>query len=158
MLKVASLTERHGTAAAAGRGTGAGPGTSGGRSGGGRGPERGWFAWLGRCVTAHPGMVAFGWLLVVAGLFGVSSVLGQPSPSPAEAAQLPAGYESARAQAALDRAFGAPGSDAAAVLVFSRADGRPLDRGDLVAAGRVVAVLASFEARQRAADRRGWFR
>jgi len=51
----------------------------------------------------------------------------------------------------LDRAFGAPGSDAAAVLVFSRADGRPLDRGDLVAAGRVVAVLASFEARQRAA-------
>ena len=51
----------------------------------------------------------------------------------------------------MDRAFGAPGSDAAAVLVFSRADGRPLDRGDLVAAGRVVAVLARFEARQRAA-------
>jgi RND superfamily putative drug exporter len=95
--------------------------------------------------------VAFGWLLAVAGLFGVSSVLGQPSPSSAVAAQLPAGYGSARAQAAVDRAFGAPGSDATAVLVVSRADGRPLARADLVSAGRVVAALAGFEARQRAA-------
>jgi RND superfamily putative drug exporter len=95
-------------------------------------------------------MVALGWLLVVAGLFGVGSVLGQPSPSPAEAAQLPGGYESARAQAAVDRAFGAPGSDATAVLVFSRADGRPLTSGDLMAAGRAVPALARFEARQHA--------
>ena len=151
MLNVEDLTERYGTAAAAGRGAGPGPGTSGGRSGGRRGPERGWFAWLGRGVTSHPGMVAFGWLLVVAGLFGASSVLGQPSPSPAEAAQLPTGYESARAQAAADRAFGMPSSDATAVLVFSRADGRPLARGGLGAVGRVVAALARFEARQRAA-------
>ena len=83
MLNVENLTERYGPAAAAGPGAGAGPGTSGGRSGGARGPERGFFAWLGPAVTAHPVTVALGWLLVVAGLFGVSSVLGQPSPSPA---------------------------------------------------------------------------
>ena len=150
MLKVANLTVSYGTAAAAGAGAGAGPGTCAGRSGGGRDPERGWFAWLGRVVTAHQGMVALGWLLVVAGLFGVSSVLDQPPPS-SVAAQLPAGYESVRAQAAVDRAFGAPGSDATAVLVFSRADGRPLTSGDLMAAGRAVPALARFEARQRAA-------
>jgi len=121
------------------------------RSGGGRGRDRGLFGWLGRGVTAHPVMVTLGWLLVVAGLSAVSSVLGQPPPSSAEAAQLPAGYESARAQAAMDRAFGVPGSDATAVLVFSRADGRKLASGDLVAADRAVRALASFEARQRAA-------
>ena len=151
MLNVEDFANKYGTAAVDGQGVEAGPGTSDGRSGGGRGPERGWFAWLGRGVTAHPAKVAFGWLLVVAGLLGVSSLLGQPAPSPAESAQLPAGYESARAQAALDRAFGAPSSDATAVLVFSRADGRPLASADLVAARRVVAVLARFEARQRAA-------
>jgi RND superfamily putative drug exporter len=116
-----------------------------------QGPERGFFAWLGRAVTAHPGKVALGWLLVVGALFGVSSVLGQPSPPTSAAAQLPAGYESARAQAAMDRAFGAPASDATAVLVISRADGRPLTGGDLAAAGLAAGGLAGFEARQRAA-------
>jgi RND superfamily putative drug exporter len=170
MLNIEKLTNRYEPAAVDGLGVEAGPGPGTGflgRNGtgkaatgqfstpgdrpGGRGPKRGWFAWLGRGVTAYPGMVAFGWLLVVAGLLGVSSLLGQPAPSPAESAQLPAGYESARAQAALDRAFGAPSSDATAVLVFSRADGRPLARGNLAAAGHVVAVLARFEARRRAA-------
>src|SRR6516225_1612141 len=80
----------------------------------GQSPARGVFARLGQTVTAHPGKVAFGWLLVVAALMGISSVLGQPSPSSSVATQLPAGYESARAQAAIDRAFGAPSSDAAA--------------------------------------------
>jgi RND superfamily putative drug exporter len=95
--------------------------------------------------------VALGWLLVVAGLFGVSSVLGQPSPSSAVAAQLPVGYESVRAQAAADRAFGAPGSNATAMLVISRADGRPLTSGNLAAVSRAVWALARLEARERAA-------
>ena len=151
MLNVKDFANKYGTAAVDGQGVEAGPGTSDGRSGGGRGPERGWFARLGRGVTAHPGMVALGWLLVVAGLFGVSSVLGQPPPPSAVAAQLPAGYESVRAQAAVDRAFGVPSSNATAVLVISRADGRPLTSGDLAAAGRAVPALARFEARQRAA-------
>jgi RND superfamily putative drug exporter len=122
-----------------------------GRPGRRQGPERGFLTWLGRAVTAHPGKVALGWLLVVGTLFGVSSVLGQPSPSAAAAAQLPAGYESARAQAAIDRAFGAPGSDATAVLVISRADGRPLTGTDIAAASRAAAGLAGYEASRRAA-------
>jgi len=122
-----------------------------GRPGRRQGPERGFFAWLGRAVTAHPGKVALGWLLIVGALFGLSSVLGQLSPSASVAAQLPPGYESARAQAAMDRAFGAPSRDATAVLVISRADGRPLTGGDLAAASRAAGGLAGFEASQRAA-------
>jgi len=72
----------------------------------GRGLERGPFVRLGRTVTAHPGKVALGWLLVVAALMGISGVLGQPRTSSSVAGQLPAGYESARAQAAMDTAFG----------------------------------------------------
>ena len=109
-----------------------------GRSGRGQSPRRGVFARLGQIVTAHPGKVALGWLLIVGALFGLSSVLGQLSPSASVAAQLPPGYESARAQAAMDRAFGAPSRDATAVLVISRADGRPLTGGDLAAASRAA--------------------
>jgi uncharacterized membrane protein YdfJ with MMPL/SSD domain len=79
----------------------------GGRSG--RGPEtdRGLFARLGRTVTAHPVKVAIGWLLIVVALVGISEVLGQPAPPQTAASELPAGYESARAQAVIDKAFGA---------------------------------------------------
>src|SRR5215472_4722739 len=119
----------------------------------GRGPgqESGWFARLGRTVTAHPGRVALGWLLVVAALLGISRLLGQPPASSAVATQLPAGYESVRAQAAIDKAFGAPSSDATAVLVVSRADGRPLTAGNVTTADHVVAGLTQAEARRGAA-------
>ena len=63
-------------------------------------PERGPFARLGRTVTAHPVRVALGWVIIVAALTVISGALGQAPPSSAEAGQLPAGYESARAQAA----------------------------------------------------------
>src|SRR5215467_2018679 len=109
--------------------------TAAGRSGRTQGPGRGLFARLGRTVTAHPGKVALGWLLVVAALMGISGVLGQPPPPSSVAGQLPAGYESARAQAAMDTAFGAPSTNATAVLVISRADGRALTAGNLAAAG-----------------------
>src|SRR5215470_4961217 len=122
-----------------------------GPSGRGQGPARGLFARLGRIVTAHPAKVALGWLLVVGTLIAVSSALGQPPPSSSEASQLPADYESARAQAAIDMAFGAPSSDAMAVLVVSRADSRPLTPGNLAAADHAVAVLTGMEARHRAA-------
>ena len=126
-------------------------GNAAGPSGREHGPERGAFARLGRIVTAHPWQVGLGWLLVVGALIAVSSALGQPPPSSAEASQLPAGYESARAQAVMDKAFGAPSSNATAVLVLSRADGRPLTAGNLAAAGHAVAALAGMEARHRAA-------
>src|SRR5215470_6774739 len=121
------------------------------RTGRGQGPARGLFARLGRIVTAHPGKVALGWLLVVGALIAVSSMLGQPPPSSSVAGQLPAGYESVRAQAAIDKAFGAPSSDATAVLVVSRSAGRPLTAGDAATADRAVAGLTQAEARHGAA-------
>ena len=56
-----------------------------------------------------------------------------------------------RAQAVMDKAFGAPSSNATAVLVLSPADGRPLTAGNLAAAGHAVAALAGMEARHQAA-------
>src|SRR5215472_12848920 len=125
--------------------------TGAGHSGRGQDPERGLFARLGRIVTAHPGKVALGWLLVVGALMAISSAHGQPPPSSAEAAQLPAGYESARAQAAMDKAFGAPSSNATATLVISRTNGAALTAGDLATADHAVAGLTGVEAHHRAA-------
>ena len=114
-------------------------------------PERGLFARLGRTVTAHPGRVALGWVLVVAALMAISAALGQSPPPSGEAAQLPAGYESARAQAAMDKAFGAPSSDATAVLVISRLDGHRLTGRDLAVADHAIAGLTGVEGRRQAA-------
>jgi putative drug exporter of the RND superfamily len=108
--------------------------------------DRGLFARLGRTVTAHPVKVAFGSLLIVAALMGISAILGQPTPSQAAASELPAGYESARAQALINKAFGAPSSDATAFLVISRPDGRRLSASDRALAGRVVGGLSRLEA------------
>src|SRR5215468_8503525 len=124
--------------------------TAVGRAGRNPGTGRGLFARLGQIVTANPGKVALGWLLVVGALIAISAALGQPPPSSAVASQLPAGYESVRAQAAIDKAFGAPSSDGTAMLVVSRADGRALTAGDVTAADRVVAGLPGTEARHRA--------
>jgi uncharacterized membrane protein YdfJ with MMPL/SSD domain len=77
-----------------------------GQSGRGPGADRGLFARLGRAVTAHSVKVAFGWLLIVSALSVISAILGQPTPSQAAASEVPAGYESARAQAVIDKASG----------------------------------------------------
>ena len=92
--------------------------------------DRGLFARLGRTVTAHPVKVAFGWLLIVVALIGVSEALGQPTPLQSAASESPAGYKSARAQAVIDTAFGAPSSNATAFLVISRTNGQPLSASD----------------------------
>ena len=109
-------------------------------------PEPGLFARLGSTVTAHPVKVAFAWLLVVAASIGISAALGQPTPSQSAASQLPAGYESARAQAVIDKAFGAPSNNATAFLVVSRSDGQQLSAGDLTLADRLVGGLTRLEA------------
>jgi putative drug exporter of the RND superfamily len=116
------------------------------RSGPGPDADRGLFARLGEAVTAHPVRVAFGWLLIVAALIGISAMLGQPAPSQTAASELPAGYESARAQAVIDNAFGAPSSNATAFLVISRTDGGRLSAGDRALASRVAGGLARLEA------------
>jgi RND superfamily putative drug exporter len=113
-------------------------------------PERGLFARLGRTVTAHPVRVTLGWVFIVAALTVISGALGHAPASSAEAGQLPAGYESARAQAAMDKAFGAPSSNATAMVVISRTDGRRLTGRDLVVADHAVAGLTALEARRQA--------
>ena len=120
--------------------------TAGGGSDRAPDPGRGFFARLGTNVTAHPVKVAVWWLLIVAALIGISAVLGRPTPSPSAASELPAGYESARALAVTDRAFGAPSSNATAFLVISRTDGRQLTTDDLTHADKVVGGLTSLEA------------
>jgi putative drug exporter of the RND superfamily len=116
-------------------------------------PERGLFAWLGRVVTAHPVRVALGWVFIVAALAVIGGALGQAPASSAGAGQLPAGYESARAEAAMDQAFGAPSSDATAVVVISRTDGRRLTGRDLAIADHAIAGLTGLEARRQATGR-----
>lgn len=110
------------------------------------------FASLGRLVTAHPGKVALAWLVVVAGLMGISFALGLPGPSSSEASQLPAQYESAQAQQALNHAFGAPSTNATSTLVVSRADGKPLTAADIAAADNAVAALSRKEAARHGVD------
>src|SRR5215472_10789967 len=117
---------------------------------GGLVPESGLFARLGRTVTAHPVRVALGWVIIVAALTVISGALGHAPPSSAEAGQLPAGYEPARAQAAIDQAFGAPSSNATAMVVISRPDGRRLTGRDLAIADHAVAGLTGLEARRQA--------
>ena len=70
--------------------------------------DRGLFTRLGRAVVAHPGKVFLIWIIAIAAVIGISAALGQPSASVAEASQLSADKPSARAQHALDAAFGAP--------------------------------------------------
>src|SRR5215471_14327845 len=102
---------------------------------------RGPFARLGRLVVAHPGKVFLIWVAVVIALMGISSALGQPSPSRSESSQLPPSKESAKAQHALDAAFGAPSTDATSTLVISRGDGQALTSPDVAAADKAVAGL-----------------
>lgn len=111
---------------------------------------RGPFARLGRLVVAHPGKVFLVWVAVVIALMGISGSLGQPSPSRSESSQLPPSKESAKAQHALDAAFGAPSTDATSTLVISRFDGQPLTGADVAAADKAVAGLTAREAQRRA--------
>ena len=81
-----------------------------------------------------------------AALVRISAILGQPMPSQVAASELPAGYQSARAQAMIDRAFGAPSRNATAFLVISRADGQPLSASDRALAGTGLRVQRIGEA------------
>ena len=110
---------------------------------------RGAFARLGHVVVTHPRRVFAVWIIAVLALMAISSSLGRPDPSRSEASQLPAGKESAKAQHALDAAFGAPSTDATSTLVISRPDGRQLTDADVSAANHVVAGLTGQEAKRR---------
>src|SRR5581483_1922122 len=91
--------------------------------------ERGLFAWLGRAVVRHPWRVIALWLVAAAAVILTSP--GLPTTSN-ESSFLPKNYESIRAMDLQQKAFPQTGNvtSAAAIVVFSRADGGPLTAAD----------------------------
>jgi RND superfamily putative drug exporter len=105
---------------------------------------RGLFAWLGRAVVAHPWRVIALWVVAAAAVILTSP--GLPTTSN-ESSFLPKDYESIRAMDLQDKAFPQTGNvtGAAAIIVFSRADGGPLTAAD---SARVAAITKGVDARR----------
>jgi putative drug exporter of the RND superfamily len=104
--------------------------------------ERGLFAWLGRAVVRHPWRVIALWVIAAAAVILTSP--GLPTTTN-ESSFLPKDYESIRAMDLQDKAFPAAGhvTSAAAIIVFSRADGGKLTAAD---SARVAAVTKTLNA------------
>jgi RND superfamily putative drug exporter len=105
--------------------------------------ERGLFAWLGRAVVRHPWRVIAIWVVAAAAVILTSP--GLPTTSN-ESSFLPKNYESIRAMDLQDKAFPQTGNvtSAAAIIVFSRADGGQLTAAD---SAQVATITKSLEAR-----------
>ncbi len=105
--------------------------------------ERGLFAWLGRAVVRHPWRVIAIWVVAAAAVILTSP--GLPTTSN-ESSFLPKNYESIRAMDLQDKAFPQTGNvtGAAAIIVFSRADGGQLTAAD---SAQVATITKSLEAR-----------
>ena len=105
--------------------------------------DRGLFAWLGRAVVRHPWRVIALW--VVAAVAVIATSPGLPSTTN-ESSFLPKNYESIRAMDLQDRAFPQSGhvTSAAAIIVFSRADGGKLTGAD---SAKVTAIAKDLDAR-----------
>jgi putative drug exporter of the RND superfamily len=105
--------------------------------------ERGLFAWLGRAVVRHPWKVIALW--VIAAVAVIMTSPGLPTTSN-ESSFLPKNYESIRAMDLQDQAFPQTGSvtGAAAIIVFSRADGGKLTAAD---SARVTEITKALNAR-----------
>jgi RND superfamily putative drug exporter len=99
------------------------------------------FAQLGRAVTRRPVTVIAIWLALVAAALAVSGALGTASPSSNEAGDLPSHYESAQAQAILDREFPVAQPPGSATLVITRQDGAALTAADATRVGSEVRAL-----------------
>ncbi len=95
------------------------------------------FAALGRLVTRHPWYVVIGWVVV-----GVLIVLTAPklSATSDQSQFLPASYESIRAANLQTKAFPQQ-SNVGALVVFDRADGRPLSAADSAQVQQIVGRL-----------------
>jgi putative drug exporter of the RND superfamily len=104
--------------------------------------ERGLFAWLGRAVVRHPWRVIALWVVAAAAVILTSP--GLPSITN-ESSFLPKDYESIRAMDLQDKAFPQAGhvTSAAAIIVFSRADGAKLTTAD---SAKVVAITKTLDA------------
>ncbi|HEX7162917.1 MAG TPA: MMPL family transporter [Trebonia sp.] len=105
--------------------------------------ERGLFAWLGRAVVAHPWRVIALWVVAAAAVILTSP--GLPTTSN-ESSFLPKNYESIRAMDLQNKAFPQTGNvtGAAAIIVFSRADGAKLTAAD---SAKVAAITKTLDAR-----------
>ena len=105
----------------------------------GQGP----FAGLGRVVVGHPWWTILAWVVVAVAVIATSP--GLPATSN-ESSFLPKSYESIRAANLQDKAFPAAGNvtAAAAIIVFSRADGARLTAAD---SAKIASVAASLNAR-----------
>jgi RND superfamily putative drug exporter len=104
--------------------------------------ERGLFAWLGRAVVRHPWRVIALWVVAAAAVILTSP--GLPTTTN-ESSFLPKDYESIRAMDLQDKAFPQAGhvTSAAAIIVFSRADGGRLTAAD---SAKVTAIAKSLDA------------
>jgi putative drug exporter of the RND superfamily len=105
--------------------------------------DRGLFAWLGRAVVRHPWRVIALW--VVAAVAVIATSPGLPTTTN-ESSFLPKNYESIRAMDLQDKAFPQSGhvTSAAAIIVFSRADGGKLTGAD---SAKVTAIATDLNAR-----------
>src|SRR6516164_6439317 len=105
--------------------------------------KRGLFAWLGRAVVRHPWRVIALWVIAAAAVILTSP--GLPSTTN-ESSFLPKDYESIRAMDLQDKAFPQSGhvTSAAAIIVFSRADGGKLTGAD---SAKVTAIATDLNAR-----------
>jgi len=105
--------------------------------------ERGLFAWLGRAVVAHPWRVIALWVVAAAAVILTSP--GLPTTSN-ESSFLPKNYESIRAMDLQNKAFPQTGNvtGAAAIIVFSRADGAKLSAAD---SAKVTAITKTLDAK-----------
>jgi RND superfamily putative drug exporter len=110
--------------------------------GNGHPSERGLFAWLGRAVVRHPWRVIALWLVAAAAVILTSP--GLPTTTN-ESSFLPRNYESIRAMDLQQKAFPQTGNvtSAAAIVVFSRADGGQLTAAD---SAKVTAITKSLDA------------
>jgi RND superfamily putative drug exporter len=104
--------------------------------------ERGLFAWLGRAVVRHPWRVIALWVIAAAAVILTSP--GLPTTTN-ESSFLPRDYESIRAMDLQDKAFPQAGhvTSAAAIIVFSRADGAKLTAAD---SAKVAAITKTLDA------------
>src|SRR5215813_10555858 len=104
--------------------------------------ERGLFAWLGRAVVRHPWRVIALWVVAAAAVILTSP--GLPTTTN-ESSFLPKDYESIRAMDLQDKAFPQAGhvTGAAAIIVFSRADGAKLTAADSV---KIAAIMKKLDA------------
>ena len=98
------------------------------------------FAGLGRAVVRHPWRVIAAWIIVAIAVIVTSP--GLPTTTN-ESSFLPKSYESIRAASLQDKAFPAASkvTSAAAIVVFARADDKPLTAAD---SAKVVGVARSL--------------